>query len=345
MALKLSAPEFWYKHNVLSVVLYPAALLYRCMIVLRRWYYKAIGTSTELKQILQDYGAKVLVVGNLTVGGVGKTPLVAYLATMFKRHDYRVAIVMRGYGGRARCYPHLVRKDDTAVVVGDEACMLVRTVEQPVVIDPRRSRAVSWLVKQGYNLILSDDGLQHYQMPRQGELVVFNAEYGWGNGWLLPAGPLREPLSRLKTVDWVVANYNSSNRLFDNKQKRCWYGKRVYTMQVRPYCVVNVVNSSLRYPVTQWSGVTVVAIAAIGCPDKFFATLASLGITVKTRYRYPDHYHFTTEDFNSWGEEIVIMTAKDAVKISKARSNFWYLEIGLEVEEELDKQLLIWASN
>lgn len=345
--LRLTAPKFWRRRFGLAILLYPFSLIYGCVVVLRRWYYRWIAQPTALARVLEMAQAKVLVVGNVTVGGTGKTPLVACLAQFFKEHGYKIAVVMRGYRGRADHYPYVVDGSSAPEMAGDEACLLFRETGILVVVDPDRARAVSYLIEQGYKLIISDDGLQHYRLPRQGEIVVFNSEYGLGNGWMLPAGPLRElPRKRLQKADWVVVSESGcggSNSRMDVLRTK--YGSKVHVSRVVPRYFVSIKKPEIKKTIKEWTGARVVAVAAIGNPEKFFKTLETLGFIIETKFCYPDHYAFVEDDLKKWGQGTVIMTSKDAVKILNPTDNLWYLSIDVEITEEFKKQLLAWSNS
>lgn len=304
----------------------------RCLLPLA-WLYGAI--ARRRRQRLAGEGAyrapvPVIVVGNIAVGGTGKTPLICALAEHLRAAGWRPGIVSRGYGGKARHYPLQVRGDSQAAEVGDEPLLLARRSGCPVVVDPVRSRAVAALLAGGdCDLVLSDDGLQHYALARDIEIAVIDAARGLGNGLLLPAGPLREPPSRLQEVDFIVANGGA------------WPGG--VHMSLKPTALVQL-GTGLRCPLDAWSaGRRVHAVAGIGNPGRFFATLSGLGFELTT-HPQPDHHAFTAADL-SFGDDLpVIMTEKDAVKCTGfAAPHHWYLEVASELPESflaaLDERL------
>lgn len=243
----------------------------------------------------------VLVVGNVTVGGTGKTPLVIALAERARQRELRPVVISRGYGGQARAYPHVVRLDDDPAQVGDEPLLIARRAAVPVVLDPRRDRALARAVADFQpGLVISDDGLQHYALPRSGEVVVIDARRGLGNRRCLPAGPLREPASRLGQVDFVVANGGA------------WPGG--ITMHLAPGDLVRLQDGeSLDAATFRERYGAVHGVAGIGHPDRFFRTLALLGLAV-TPHAFADHHGFSATDLDFADGRPVIMTEKDAVK-------------------------------
>lgn len=254
------------------------------------------------------YGAPVLVVGNLAVGGTGKSPAIQALTRHLQARGWRCGIVSRGYGGRAPSYPWLVRPDATARHSGDEPLLLARSLGCPVVVDPDRDRAVRYLIEQHHpDVVISDDGLQHYSLGRNFELVMIDGRRGLGNGRLLPAGPLREPLSRLALVDWVVA--------------REWQPPDIAVdavLALNPEPPTNGAGQVLA------AGVEVDACAGIGNPDAFFAQLTELGYRIKHRWTPGDHRPLP-DDALAHPERPLLITEKDAVKLPQPLPEHCYV--------------------
>ncbi len=250
----------------------------------------------------------IIVVGNITVGGVGKTPLVIALVKRFQEKGLRVGVVSRGYRSTLKNFPHLIEENDAASVVGDEPLLIFKHTNAPVVIAPNRMDAVNYLVEHhSCQLIISDDGLQHYAMERAIEIAVIDGIRGLGNGLRLPAGPLREGKKRLNTVDFVVMN----GQLRDG----------AYRMALNPG-VIQSLNNKASFEHTK----TVAAVAGIGHPQRFFNTLTELGIAYRP-YVFPDHHRFVADDL-TMPEECIIMTEKDAVKcVSFATASMYYLPV------------------
>jgi tetraacyldisaccharide 4'-kinase len=273
----------------------------------------------------------VLVVGNVTVGGTGKTPLVVALCEFCRARGLRVVVISRGYGSRAPSYPWLVESDQSAQEAGDEPLLIARRTGVPVVIDPKRSRALAYAVKQfSPDLVISDDGLQHYALPRSVEVVVLDAQRGLGNGRCLPAGPLREPASRLDEVDYVVLNGRPDAR---------WPSASVMVLQLDD--PVNLATGE-RMPMEEFAArhPLVHAFAGIGNPGRFFSALSVWDIRV-TGHAMADHYQFSAADFVGLEGQTIVMTEKDAVKCSAlAGSNFWYLPVSARLSPVLFDDLL-----
>jgi tetraacyldisaccharide 4'-kinase len=259
----------------------------------------------------------VIVVGNLTVGGTGKTPFTVWLARELVRRGFRVGVALRGYGGE-RGPARLVSPEDSAAAVGDEALLLRRKLDLPVAIAARRADAVR-ILEGISDVILCDDGLQHYALARDIEIAVVDGSRGFGNGRLLPAGPLREPARRLASVDAVVVNGNG----FD------W--PSAIRMEIEPVAVVALRDGSRR-PLAEYSGREVTAIAAIGNPERFFALLRAHGLRVRTLV-LPDHVRFRPEEAGAGAGQMILMTEKDAVKCTR---DDWGEAGYLEVEARID---------
>ncbi len=271
----------------------------------------------------------VVVVGNVTAGGTGKTPLAIWLAHWLKGRGLRVGVVSRGYGGRAS-YPLAVTATTPASACGDEAAMIARRTGCPVVVDPDRPRAVRELLQASeIDVVVADDGLQHYALGRDLEIAVVDGMRGVGNGLCLPAGPLREPLSRLRECDWVVTN-GATNGLIPEAT----------AMRAEARAMVNVVTGERLDPkcFVDGHGGAVMAVAGVGNPRRFAATLSSIGLVPPMR-TFPDHHEFTLADLDAGEGTAVVVTEKDAEKIRALEgvpSTCWYLEIDVAFDEPVD---------
>jgi tetraacyldisaccharide 4'-kinase len=309
----------WYGVPRRGAWLLPAAWLFGGVAALRRALY-AWGWLGRYRS-----RRPVVIVGNVTVGGTGKTPLVAWLARELTRRGLVVGVALRGYGGQdgpAR----LVSRADSAVTVGDEALLLSRKLAGPVAIARRRADAVRHL-EDACNVIVCDDGLQHYALVRDVEIAVVDATRGFGNGRLLPAGPLREPVSRLDSVDAVVLNGEG----FD------WPSS--IRMQIEPVAIVSLRDGSRR-PLSDYAGRDVVAVAAIGNPERFFALLRQCGLRVQSRV-LPDHAHFSPAEAGAIPGLPLLMTEKDAVKCTgDGWGDAGYLEVQGRIDEMAAASLL-----
>ena len=306
--------DSWYQGAPWLYLLLPLTLCYACLIRLRKTLYQ-LGLFKRYRATIP-----VVVVGNITVGGTGKSPLVAYLVEQFQRRGYRPGVVSRGYGSSiAKKDVREVLSSSAVSEVGDEPLMLKRRVNCPVVVSPTRCLAVQALEQLGCNVVITDDGLQHYALARDIEICVVDGQRHWGNGHLLPMGPLREPLSRLTTVDFIVLNGAVSRpedpRLSD-----------ALRMQLAPG-MLHSIGGDQRIEVTQLESSQVHAVAAIGHPERFFNTLANLGLTIE-RHSFADHHRFGAEDFKFADHQPIIMTEKDAVKCQHLKlANAWYLPV------------------
>ncbi len=318
--------ETWYQKHYLRFLLAPGSGLFRCIVAVRRQLYK-IGMLKTTK-----FAVPVIVVGNITVGGSGKTPLVIWLAAMLKTHGMQPGIVSRGYGGSAQRYPQWVDLASDPSKVGDEPLLIAKRTGCPTVVDPNRVRAVTALLqKTNCNIVISDDGLQHYALARDIEIAVIDGERRLGNQYCLPAGPLREPVSRLQNVDFVVV---SGTNKFANE----------YSMLLQPSIPINLANPSRKWSRAVASDSTVHAVAGIGNPQRFFRSLQQFNLA-PIEHVFADHYPFAQTDFNFSNECVIIMTEKDAMKCQTfADERFWYLPINAELEDIFKKNILTTLS-
>ncbi|HIF9230374.1 TPA: tetraacyldisaccharide 4'-kinase [Photobacterium damselae] len=263
----------------------------------------------------------VVVVGNITAGGNGKTPVVVWLVEQLQARGYKPGVVSRGYGGKAPYYPYLVNSDTPASIVGDEPVLIQRRTQAPVAVAPKRAEAVKLLIEQGVNIIITDDGLQHYALERDLELVVIDGQRRFGNEQLIPLGPLREPCSRLNEVDFLICNGGKPQA-------------NEAAMSLKPAPLINM-KTGLRCDVSQLSDV--VAMAGIGHPPRFFNTLSALGVTPIKCQPFADHQAMVEDELIQLAQhgQHLVMTEKDAVKCHGfARDNWWYLPVDAEIDSE-----------
>ena len=302
------------------------------------WVFSTVAGYKRRNSIGWQSPVPVIVVGNITLGGTGKSPLVDWLVNGLLAHGLRPGVVSRGYGGRSQHYPLLVEPDADPKVAGDEAVMLAKKTQCPVVVDPDRSAAVRYLLQNhGCDIIISDDGLQHYNMARAFEIAIVDAKRGLGNGLCLPAGPLREPASRLMEVDLVIVNGEGHPRL----------PVKYLKMNLLPKKIISL--NSGEAELSKFANQPVHAVAAIGHPERFFDTLKTLGYQI-IPHSFADHHFYDSEDLDFGDNLPVIMTEKDAVKCQQLRSSFkhnsfWYLDVEVTVTADLigiilDKLLL-----
>ncbi len=307
----------WYDKPRWLLLLWPLSQLFRGLAQMRR---------KRQQQLQAELGIPVVVIGNIVVGGTGKTPLLISLARQLLSAGLRPGIISRGYGAQAHTAAvQLVTQDSDSSQVGDEPLLLARAAQCPVAVSRDRV-AAACLLRDGHNcnILLSDDGLQHYKLARDLEIAVVDATRGFGNGHCLPVGPLREPVSRLREVDWVVRNGNHPCA-----QLEPW---AVVPMHLKPQAWVNVQSGARReLEDRSWLREPACAVAGIGNPQRFFDSLSELGLTVFPK-PFPDHYAYTAQDFSGFSDEVIVMTAKDAVKCQAfAQENWWYLEVAAEL--------------
>ena len=270
----------------------------------------------------------VVVVGNLTAGGNGKTPVVIWLVEQLRQRGVRVGVVSRGYGGKADRYPLLLNDQTTTEQAGDEPVLIYQRTGAPVAVSPVRSDAVkALLAAHDLQLIVTDDGLQHYRLARDKEIVVIDGVRRFGNGWWLPAGPMRERASRLRSVDAVITNGGEARA-----------GE--IPMRLQPGLAVNL-KSGERRPVSELPAV--VAMAGIGHPPRFFQTLADCGVAVENTVALADHQALSYPQVSGFIQpgQTLVMTEKDAVKCRAfAEDSWWYLPVDAHLEGDKPDRLL-----
>ena len=327
--------KVWFKQHqakwLVVPLLLPVTLLFFILTLLRRFFYR-IGLFPSYQ-----VSAPVIVVGNIGIGGNGKTPVVIFLIEQCKKLGLNVGIVSRGYGGTAPYYPYLLNDTSTAEEAGDEPVLIYKRCNVPVVVGSDRVAAANLLVKQGCNIIVADDGLQHYRLARDIELIVVDGKRKFGNNLLLPAGPLREGKWRLNTVDYVITNEPSAT---DSKDKQAL---NHLEMLLCPQFVCNLTTGekvSLQLFIKEHKRVN--AMAGIGDPERFFTTLRTQQFIIEHALGFVDHHHFTEDDVSYLSEAIpLLMTEKDAVKCqSFAKEHWWYVPVGAEFSVQKIKPLL-----
>lgn len=298
----------WYQKHWLSRLLLPLSWFFRAVVALRRLAYRQNWLRSETLSV------PVIVVGNITVGGAGKTPVVLWLANWLLAQGRRPGIVSRGYGGQASEVPQFVTPASDPSRVGDEPVLLACRAGCPVAVSRDRVAAARLLIADhNCDVIVSDDGLQHYALARDVEIVVVDGARRFGNGELLPAGPLREPLSRLRAVEFIVTDRNPRS------------GEYLIARHCSNF--VAVTSDEFSTAPSAWRGRRVHGVAGIANPTRFFDSLCALGLDV-VRHPFPDHYLFQAGDL-AFAERLpIIMTEKDAVKCrSFATAEMWYAEL------------------
>jgi tetraacyldisaccharide 4'-kinase len=300
----------WYAGHPALALLRPLELLYRQVVQRRRARFLAGAGDIYRAPV------PVLVVGNITVGGTGKTPLILWLIEHCRSRGLRVGVVSRGYGATPPRFPWRVSAEQAASVAGDEPLLIVQRCGVPLMIDPDRGRAVrALLAEESLDLILSDDGLQHYRLARDLELVLIDAARGLGNRRCLPAGPLREPVERLRSVDALLYNGADSDPAGG------------YAFNLQPQALVNLSTGERRLLGHFPPGQALHAVAGIGNPRRFFATLEALHWRA-IPHAFADHAQYSAERLAFSPALPLVMTEKDAVKCRAfAAADWWYLAV------------------
>ncbi len=316
--------RIWSGKSSLYLLLLPLSWLYGLVSGIIRLSWKL-----ELRKAWRA-PVPVVVVGNLTAGGNGKTPVVIWLVEQLQSRGIRVGVVSRGYGGKAERYPLILTADTATAQAGDEPVLIYQRTGAPVAVAPERSAAVKALIEHAQpQLIITDDGLQHYALARDKEIVVIDGERRFGNGWWLPAGPMRERSGRLKTVDAVIANGGEAQA-----------GE--IAMRLQPGDAVNLLSGERR-PAQHLHDV--VAMAGIGHPPRFFATLRQCGVKPVNTIGLADHAALAEEDVVKLLDkhQTLLMTEKDAVKcraFATGHENWWYLPVDAHLAQPQAEQLL-----
>jgi len=314
--------DIWYKDHFIGAALLPSGFLFSDFVKFRRWLYKIGVKKSEALPV------PVIIVGNITVGGTGKTPLCIYLANLLQNEGYRVGIISRGYGGDV--VTKMVSSNSKAAEVGDEALLMVQRTNCPIAVGAKRVETGNFLLKHSpCDVILADDGLQHYALKRDIEIAVIDGERRFGNSICLPAGPLREPIERLNTVDFVIVNGEST-------ENTAWHE---WEMRLIGEVAVNLLTGEKK-PLADFKNTECRAIAGIGNPERFFKQLEKAGLSNRTDYSFPDHHFFTADEI-IFKTQPVFMTEKDAVKCkSFATENHWFVPVNVQLSAEFETQFL-----
>jgi tetraacyldisaccharide 4'-kinase len=316
VSLDRALQRVWYERSplLLFIALMPLSMLFGIVAFLRRSAFR-FGLLRSIR-----VGRPVIVVGNVSVGGTGKTPLVIWITEFLQGQGATVGVITRGYGGAATSWPQVVTKDSRAQDVGDEAVLIATRTGALVVAGPDRVATARRAIELGATVLISDDGLQHYRLARDCEIVVIDAARRLGNGWLLPAGPLREPGTRLQRADLVVATQRGATA----SEKSELEIRAEHTI-VAAECI----TTGERRALSSFADAPVHAVAGIGNPDAFFAMLRAHGLHIDAR-ALPDHAQITAKDVSFSGDAPVLMTEKDAVKC-RAFANHRHWAVRLDV--------------
>lgn len=333
--------RYWQTINIISILLYPLSLFYCSVVSIRRVLYHS--------GLFNSYQAAipVIVVGNIYIGGNGKTPFVIWLVNQLKAAGYKPAIVSRGYGAvkdnsNEFPFPRQVNLQQNRQLFSDEPILIYQSTQCPVFIDPVRTRAVQRVESiTDCDVIISDDGLQHYAMSRFIEINITDARRLYGNGLCLPAGPLRERPQRLKSVDYHIFNKSRVKVLKSEEQ----YAENEFSMAYEVNSLESLFDDENRsMSLNELKGKTVHAVAGIGEPDNFFTLLKDFGLTI-IEHPFADHYQYQRDDLIFAQPHPIIMTQKDAVKcqslaLQDKLREYWFLPIEAKIEHRLIKSII-----
>ncbi|PCI39800.1 MAG: tetraacyldisaccharide 4'-kinase [Thiotrichales bacterium] len=319
--LEIFITNSWYKKAKWLYLLAPFSYLFAFIAKIRRHFL----TSHSKK-----FPIPVIIIGNITVGGTGKTPLTIHLANLLQTSGYKVGILTRGFGAQTKQKqpPLLVQTDNMdPQIVGDETCLLAKHTKCLVAVDHNRTRAAKFLINvHKCNILLSDDGLQHYNLARDIEIILIDGKRKFGNELCLPAGPLREPISRLKNADFLIATDGTY--------------KTAYTMNLIATKLHNL-KTGKTLKANNDKIQKCHAVAGIGNPQRFFTTLEKAGYNITKKHIFPDHHSFTASNLNFNDNTPIIMTEKDAVKCKQfASNNMWYLEVQASLGDEFNERFI-----
>lgn len=321
MILYKALTKIHYSKSPASLLLLPFSAIFFSISFIRKYFYRY--------NFFQSYKfhIPVIIIGNISSGGTGKTPLVIFLANELKKNGYHPGIISRGYRSRFRGVTEVNHKSNPDSV-GDEPVLIHKHTDMPVFVSKDRVLAAKALIKnyKKIDVILSDDGMQHFRLKRDVEILVIDGTKKFGNGYLLPAGPLRETKKKLREVDAIVCN-----------QKRVV--KNSYLMKYKGHFLINL-KTKQKTPLNKLRLKNIHAIAGIGNPDRFFNYLKTFNL-VFDHSVYKDHYKFTKKDFKNMKDKNIIMTEKDAIKCQKfARDNFWHLPVVAEIDSKFTDLIL-----
>nr|WP_018231309.1 tetraacyldisaccharide 4'-kinase [Thioalkalivibrio thiocyanodenitrificans] len=314
--------RLWDTRNPVALCLFPVSLVYCGLMRVRRLVYGWLS-------VRRVPARAVIVVGNITVGGTGKTPMVIWVCRLLADHGYRPGVISRGHGGRRdHGRPVLVTQESDPARVGDEPVLIATRTGCPVVVDRRRARGARALVTElGCDVVVADDGLQHYALARDAEIIMVDGTRRFGNGLCLPAGPLRESVERLRDADFVVATGGTPV-------------SGEYGMGLVAPVALMVRDPSRARPLSDFAGMAVHGVAGIGHPPRFFSMLEAARMQVD-RHPFPDHHPFRAADIRFPDSLPVLMTEKDAVKCrSFADERHWFVPVSASPDEDLGPAIL-----
>ncbi len=317
--------KIWFENHPLKYLLWPLlwplSLLFGAISKSKRRQYQS-----GKKQVYKA-PVPVVVVGNITAGGNGKTPVVVWLVEQLQQLGFKPGVVSRGYGAKAPQYPLVLDANTLAKHCGDEPKLIYRRTGAPVAVDPVRANAVQALLPMGVDIIITDDGLQHYALERDIEFVIVDGNRRFGNESLIPLGPLRESMERLKEVDFIITNGGHAQ---SGEMPMSLAPSKAINLKTKQQVDVNELNE-------------LVAFAGIGHPPRFFNTLTAMNADVKVTKGFADHQDFDRQELESLAQQgaNVIMTEKDAVKCDRyAQDNWWYLPVSAQFQSNDAERIL-----
>lgn len=313
--------EVWYKDHFIATWIMPFSFIFTDVAKFRRWLYKKGYKPVEKLPV------PVIIVGNITLGGTGKTPLVIYLVEQLKAAGFNPGVISRGYGGQSETWPVRVTAESDVLLIGDEPLLIAQQVDCPVAVGPVRADSARLLLEEGaIDVIISDDGLQHYALHRDIEIIVIDGVRRFGNNFCLPSGPLREPQERTQEVDFVVCNGGEPE-------------ENEVLMQLDGADAVNL-QTQERKPLAEFSAMNCHAIAGIGNPQRFFDLLNKHGLKCQA-HAFPDHYAFTAKEISFKSAQAILMTEKDAVKCRAfASAQHWYVPVQATLDNSFIEKLI-----
>jgi len=307
------------KFGLVNFILLPFSAVFFILSYIRLWLYR----FRILK--VNDSSLPVIVVGNITVGGTGKTPIVISIVNYLKSQNKKVGVVSRGYGGEYPQESLEVTLSSDPIECGDEPLLIKQQTKVPVAVAKNRTKAIEFLIKKySLDVIVSDDGLQHYSMGRDIEIAVIDGHSRLGNGLLLPAGPLREAKSRLKSVDFIINNGSNLEGEISS--------------EIEPHEYINLLTKEVK-GLDHFKGKKCYAVAGISKPDNFFSIHQKNGVKLIPK-PFPDHYAFSEKDLAFNENYPIIMTSKDCVKcVLFATEQMWYLSVSAKINSNFYQQL------
>ncbi len=320
----------WRRARLLNYLLLPISWCYRLLMALRRSCYRMRLLRSDSLPV------PVIVVGNISMGGSGKSPLVMALVDHLKARGFKPGVIARGYGGKSAFYPREVNRTTSAHLVGDEPQLIFERCDVAVVVGTKRVQNGTYLIdNMNCDILVSDDGYQHFALKRNIDIVVIDGQYGFGNGWCLPAGPLREPISALMRADIVVFNGQSPKQWQHNIPSGCI----ACHMNMELQDARNLIDNSRR-ALSEFTDKPAHAVAGIGNPARFFSQLEQADIDI-IPHIFPDHHKFTADDISFADNRPILMTEKDAIKCRSVATakNIWVVVAHLHVDDTLYRHI------